>query len=116
MPTVIVGVTHNMTIAREEIFGPAVCIQKFSDKEDVIGMANDTPFGLCAVVWTRDTGKGIRCLNELQAGNVYLNMPRTSTHELPWGGHVKESGLGKVGSLCGLEEMTELKQFCVSTG
>jgi acyl-CoA reductase-like NAD-dependent aldehyde dehydrogenase len=116
MPTVIVDVTHNMTIAREEIFGPAVCIQKFSDKEDVIGMANDTPYGLCAVVWTKDMGKGIRCLNELQAGNVYLNMPRTSTHELPWGGHVKESGLGKVGSLCGLEEMTELKQFCVSTG
>jgi acyl-CoA reductase-like NAD-dependent aldehyde dehydrogenase len=116
MPTVIVDVTHNMTIAREEIFGPAVCIQKFTSQEDVIAMANDTPYGLCAVVWTKDMEKGMRALNDLQAGNVYLNMPRTSSHELPWGGNVKESGLGKAGSMCGLEELTELKQYCLSTG
>jgi betaine-aldehyde dehydrogenase len=116
MPTVIVDVTHNMTIAREEIFGPAACIQKFSSKDDVIAMANDTRFGLCAVAWTRDIEKGMKCVNELRAGNVYLNMPRTATHELPWGGNVKESGLGKSGSMCGLEEMTDLKQFCVNIG
>ena len=57
MPTVIVDVTHDMTVAREEIFGPAVCIQKFSSKDDVIAMANDTQYGLCAVVWTEGHGK-----------------------------------------------------------
>jgi betaine-aldehyde dehydrogenase len=116
MPTVIVDVTHNMTIAREEIFGPAVCIQKFSSKDDVIAMANDTPYGLCAVVWTKDIEKGMRAVNELRSSNVYLNMPRTASHELPWGGSTKESGLGRAGSMCGLEEMTDLKQFCLNTG
>ncbi len=116
MPTVIVDVTHNMTIAREEIFGPAACIQKFSSQDDVIGMANDTPYGLCAVVWTGNMERGLKCLNELRAGNVYLNMPRTVAHELPWGGNVKESGLGKAGSMCGLEELTDLKQFCLNMG
>jgi acyl-CoA reductase-like NAD-dependent aldehyde dehydrogenase len=115
-PTVIKDITHNMTIAREEIFGPAACIQKFTSKEDVIGMANDTPYGLCGTVWTKDMEKGMKAINELQAGNVYLNMPRTASHELPWGGNVKESGLGKAGSVCGMEEMTDLKQICISTG
>lgn len=114
MPTVIVDVTHDMTIAREEIFGPAACIQKFSSKDDVIGMANDTPYGLCAVVWTRDIEKGVNSLNQLRAGNVYLNMTRAGTDELPWGGSVKESGLGRDGSVCGLEELTDFKQFCLN--
>jgi acyl-CoA reductase-like NAD-dependent aldehyde dehydrogenase len=114
MPTVVVDVTHNMTIAREEIFGPAACILKFSSEEDVIAMANDTPYGLCAGVWTRDMAKGMRFVNELRAGSVYLNMPRTIASELPWGGNVKESGIGKDGSMCGLEELTDLKLVCMA--
>jgi acyl-CoA reductase-like NAD-dependent aldehyde dehydrogenase len=115
-PTIIADVTHDMTIAREEIFGPAVCIQKFSSQDDIIATANDTPYGLCGVVWTRDIEKGMRAINQLRAGNVYLNMPRTATHELPWGGNVKESGLGKAGSMCGMEELTDLKQVCLNFG
>jgi acyl-CoA reductase-like NAD-dependent aldehyde dehydrogenase len=114
MPTVVVDVTHNMTIAREEIFGPAACILKFSSEEDVIAMANDTPYGLCAGVWTRDMAKGLRFVNELRADSVYLNMPRTIASELPWGGNVKESGIGKDGSMCGLEELTDLKLVCMA--
>jgi acyl-CoA reductase-like NAD-dependent aldehyde dehydrogenase len=114
MPTVVVDITHNMTIAREEIFGPAACILKFSSEEDVIAMANDTPYGLCAGVWTRDMAKGLRFVNELRADSVYLNMPRTIASELPWGGNVKESGIGKDGSMCGLEELTDLKLVCMA--
>jgi acyl-CoA reductase-like NAD-dependent aldehyde dehydrogenase len=114
MPTVVVDVTHDMTIAREEIFGPAACILKFSSEEDVITMANDTPYGLCAGVWTRNMAKGMRFVNELHADSVYLNMPRTLASELPWGGNVKESGIGKDGSMCGLEELTDLKLVCMA--
>jgi acyl-CoA reductase-like NAD-dependent aldehyde dehydrogenase len=114
MPTVAVDVTHDMTIAREEIFGPAACILKFSDKDDIIALANDTTFGLCAVVWTKDMAKGLRCINELRVDSVYLNMPRTMAAELPWGGNIKESGVGKSDSMCGMEELTELKQVCIS--
>jgi acyl-CoA reductase-like NAD-dependent aldehyde dehydrogenase len=114
MPTVVVDVTHNMTIAKEEIFGPAACILRFSSEDDVIAMANDTPYGLCAVVWTKNIAKGMRFVNELRADSVYLNMPRTMADELPWGGNVKESGVGKSGSVCGLEEFTDLKLVCLN--
>ena len=113
MPTVVVDATHDMTIAREEIFGPAACILKFSSDDDIIAMANDTPYGLCAVVWTNDMAKGMKYTNELRADAVYLNMPRTMALELPWGGNVKESGVGKSDSMCGMEELTDLKLICI---
>ncbi|MBN2062203.1 MAG: aldehyde dehydrogenase [Deltaproteobacteria bacterium] len=116
MPTVVVDVTHDMTIAREEIFGPAACILKFSSDDDVIEMANDTRYGLCAVVWTKDMAKGMRFIDELNVDSVYLNMPRTISYELPWGGNVKESGVCKDGAVCGLEEFTNLKLVCVGYG
>ncbi len=115
-PTVVVDATHDMTIAKEEVFGPAACILKFSSDDDVISLANDTPYGLCAVVWTRDVAKGIRVVDKLRAGSVYLNMPRTMANELPWGGSVKESGIGKADSMCGLEELTDLKLICIGYG
>jgi len=114
MPTVIVDATHDMTIAREEIFGPAACIIKYTSGDDIINLANDSEYGLCAVVWTRDMAKGLRYVNELRADSVYLNMPRTMAAELPWGGDVKESGVGKSDSMCGMEELTDLKLVCVS--
>ena len=113
MPTVVTDVTHNMTIAREEIFGPAACILKFSSKDDIIALANDSPYGLCAVIWTEDMAKGMRVIQELRADSVYLNMPRTMATELPWGGNVKESGIGKSDSMCGLLEFTDLKLICM---
>jgi acyl-CoA reductase-like NAD-dependent aldehyde dehydrogenase len=113
MPTVVADATHDMTIAREEIFGPAACILKFTSEDDILTMANDTPYGLCAVVWTKDMARGMKITNELRADSVYLNMPRTMACELPWGGNVKESGVGKSDSMCGLEEFTDLKLICI---
>jgi acyl-CoA reductase-like NAD-dependent aldehyde dehydrogenase len=114
MPTVVVDVTHDMTIAREEIFGPAACILKFSSEDDAIALANDTEYGLCAGVWTKDMAKGMKFIQELRADSVFMNMPRMMTAEFPWGGNVKESGVGKDGSMCGLEELTDLKLVCMA--
>jgi acyl-CoA reductase-like NAD-dependent aldehyde dehydrogenase len=116
MPTVVVDVTHNMTIAREEIFGPAACILKYSSEEDVIALANDSRYGLVAGVWTKDMAKAIRFVDDLRTDSVYVNMPRTTASELPWGGNVKESGVGKDGSMCGMEELTDLKMVCIAYG
>jgi acyl-CoA reductase-like NAD-dependent aldehyde dehydrogenase len=113
VPTIFTNVTQKMKIAREEIFGPVVCImEKFNSDEKVIEMANDTTFGLTSYVWTRDTARGIRFANELQAGTVVLNNSGSGGPELPWGGY-KESGIGKEGSLYGLYDYTNLKRIHV---
>ena len=113
MPTIFTNVTQKMKIAREEIFGPVVCImEKFNSDDKVIEMANDTTFGLTSYVWTRDTARGIRFANEIQAGTVVLNNSGSGGPEVPWGGY-KESGIGKEGSLYGLYEYTNLKRIHV---
>ena len=113
VPTIFTNVTQKMKIAREEIFGPVVCImEKFNSDEKVIEMANDTAFGLTSYVWTRDTARGIRFANEIQAGTVVLNNSGSGGPELPWGGY-KESGIGKEGSLYGLYDYTNLKRIHV---
>lgn len=113
LPTVFIDVTQNMTIAREEIFGPVACILKFSSEDDVVELANDSPYGLCAGVFTQDVPKALRFANELRVGSVFINS-HMLTPEMPWGGGVKQSGLGKEGSVVGLEEFTELKLICLA--
>jgi acyl-CoA reductase-like NAD-dependent aldehyde dehydrogenase len=108
MPAAFTGVTQDMRIAREEIFGPVACIMKFSGEDEVLELANDNTFGLCASVWTRDMARGIRMANEIRAGWVWLNEHLVITPELPWGGY-KESGIGKDNSVYGLDEYTQLK-------
>jgi acyl-CoA reductase-like NAD-dependent aldehyde dehydrogenase len=93
MPTVLTGITPKMKIYREEVFGPVACIIKYSDKDDVVGMANDNTFGLGASVWTKDMAKGARIAHSLEAGNVWINDHMVMAG-LPFGG-IKESGLGK---------------------
>ena len=108
MPTVFTGVTQNMTIAREEIFGPVACIMKFSSEEKVLKAANDNTFGLSASVWSRDTARAMKMANEIEAGTVWINDHMFIAAELPWGGY-KESGLGKEGSILGMLEYTHIK-------
>lgn len=113
-PTVVVDVTHEMTIAREEIFGPAAAILKFSSEEEVIDLANDSEYGLVAGIWTKDVAKALRFTERLRVDSVYINMPRIQVPELPWGGNVKESGVGKDGSMVGLREFTDLKMVVIN--
>jgi acyl-CoA reductase-like NAD-dependent aldehyde dehydrogenase len=93
LPTVITGVTPEMKVYREEIFGPVACIIKYSDKDDVIAMANDNTYGLSASVWTKDLEKGIKAAHSIQAGIIWVNT-HMGMMGLPGGG-VKESGIGK---------------------
>ncbi|MBN1629069.1 MAG: aldehyde dehydrogenase [Thermoleophilia bacterium] len=107
-PTVFTNVTEDMTITREEVFGPVVGIHKFSTDEQVLEAANDSVFGLCASVWTKDYARGLRMVNELQAGTVWINQHMNLAPETPWGGF-KESGLAKEGGVIGAEGYTQLK-------
>ncbi|MBN1188466.1 MAG: aldehyde dehydrogenase [Dehalococcoidales bacterium] len=111
-PTIFTGVTQNMKIAREEIFGPVISFFKYSSDEEVLEMANDSTFGLCASVWTRDVARGIRFVDDLQVGTVWVNQHMNLAPEFPWGGY-KESGLGKESGMLGLAEYTQLKLVCL---
>jgi len=108
MPTVFTDLSPSMTITREEVFGPVVGIYKFSADEEVLEAANDSVFGLCASVWTKDYARGLRFVNGLRAGTVWVNQHMNLSPETPWGGF-KESGLGKEGGVIGAEGYTQLK-------
>lgn len=111
-PAVFVDVTQEMKIAREEIFGPVACILQFSSDEEVLKKANDSPYGLCASVWTRNTAKGLKLANRLRAGTVWVNQHMKLDDTTPWGG-VKQSGMGKESGVYGLSGFTDLKLVCV---
>jgi acyl-CoA reductase-like NAD-dependent aldehyde dehydrogenase len=101
-----------MKIYREEIFGPVACFTRFSSDDEVIEMANDNIYGLCASVWTRDTARGLKLVDRINAGVVAINSDRFVSSETPWGGF-KESGFGKENSEYGLAEYTQLKLLVV---
>jgi len=107
-PTVIRDVTADMLIAREETFGPVAPLFRFKTEEEAIHMANDTEFGLACYFYTRDIGRVWRVGEALEYGIVGINEGIISTAEAPFGG-VKESGIGREGSLHGIEEYTEIK-------
>jgi acyl-CoA reductase-like NAD-dependent aldehyde dehydrogenase len=111
-PTVFADLTPDMTIAREEVFGPVVGFFKFSSDEKVLEAANDSVFGLCASVWTRDYARGLKFVNELQTGSVWINQHMNLVAETPWGGF-KESGLMKEGGVLGPEGYTQLKYVVI---
>jgi acyl-CoA reductase-like NAD-dependent aldehyde dehydrogenase len=113
MPTILVDVTHNMTVAREEIFGPVAVILKYTDKDDIVALANDSPYGLCAHVWTKNVAKGMKLINDLHVGAVFINC-QMLTNEMLWGTSVKESGIGKEGGITGMAEFTDLKLVCIN--
>ena len=107
-PTVIRDVTPSMLIAREETFGPVAPLFRFKTEEEAIHMANDTEFGLACYFYTRDIGRVWRVGEALDYGIVGINEGIISTAEAPFGG-VKESGIGREGSLHGVEEYVEIK-------
>lgn len=111
-PTVLTGVTTEMDIAREEIFGPVAPLYRFESEEEVIGRANDTPAGLAAYLYARDVGRIWRVAEALEYGLVGINEGIISTAVAPFGG-VKESGIGREGSRYGIEEFVEIKYICL---
>ena len=105
-PTVLAGVDHTMTVMREETFGPVLPVMTFKTDEEAIALANDSPFGLTASVWTKNIGRGRRVAERLEAGTVMVNEV-LYTHgiaQTPWGG-VKQSGLGRTHGRLGLLEL-----------
>lgn len=105
-PVVFSDVNNQMRIAREEIFGPVLCVIPYDDEAEALKIANDTPYGLSACVFG-PKDKAIAMARQIHAGNVYINdAPRDVT--APFGGY-KESGLGREGGVAGLLEFTQQK-------
>jgi len=111
-PTVLVDVTPDMRVAREETFGPVAPLFRFHTEEEAIAMANDTQYGLAAYFYSRDLGRVWRVAEALEYGMVGVNSGIISTAVAPFGG-VKQSGVGREGAKYGIEEYLEIKYLCL---
>jgi aldehyde dehydrogenase (NAD+) len=111
-PTVFDGVTPEMTIAREEIFGPVLAAIEFADVDEAIARANDSTYGLAAAVWTKDIKKAHYVARRLQAGTVWINTYNIYDTAAPFGGY-KQSGFGREMSMHALEHYTQVKSVWV---
>jgi succinate-semialdehyde dehydrogenase/glutarate-semialdehyde dehydrogenase len=113
-PVILADVTPSMAIAHEEIFGPVAPVMRFSDEAEALRIANDTPFGLAAYVYTADAARQWRFMEGLEYGMVGVNDGLISTEVAPFGG-VKESGFGREGSSHGLADYMNIK-YCLVGG
>ena len=112
-PTILSNVSTNAKITFEETFGPVAPLYKFSTDEEVIKLANDTPYGLASYFYSRDIGRIWRVAEALEYGMVGVNTGLTTKAEIPFGG-VKESGLGREGSKYGLDDYLEIKYISMA--
>lgn len=113
-PTVLTGEAPDSEAAREEIFGPVAVLLPFTDEEDAIRLANDTPYGLSGSLWTRDLGRALRVSRAVKAGNLSVNSHSSVRYWTPFGGY-KQSGLGRELGPDALTAFTETKNVFIST-
>jgi len=113
-PTIFAGVTNEMRIAQEEVFGPVLSVLKFRDEEEALRIANDTRFGLAAGVWTQSLHRAMVMTQGLRAGTVWVNNYRSSSYTTPFGGF-KDSGIGREGGVDAVREYMEPKSVWIST-
>jgi phenylacetaldehyde dehydrogenase len=111
-PTVLVDAHPGMAVVREEVFGPVVVAQSFDDIDEVVRLANDSPYGLGASVWSNNLSAVHRVIPRLQAGTVWVNCHNMLDNNLPLGG-VKQSGVGRDLGRAAVESYTELKSVCM---
>jgi len=112
-PAIFDGCKDDMTIVREEIFGPVMTVLSFDDEDEVVARANDTEFGLAAGVFTRDLTRAHRVIARLEAGTCWINHYNVTPIELPFGG-VKLSGLGRENGKAAIEHYSQLKSVYVA--
>jgi succinate-semialdehyde dehydrogenase/glutarate-semialdehyde dehydrogenase len=111
-PTILVDVTSEMRIAREETFGPVAPLFVFKEEAEGVAMANDSEYGLASYFFSRDMARCWRVTEALEYGMVGVNTGLLSSESAPFGG-MKESGIGREGSMYGIEEYLEIKYMCI---
>jgi betaine-aldehyde dehydrogenase len=112
-PTIFADVDNNSRIAREEVFGPVASLIPFEGEAEAIRIANDTPYGLAAAVWSRDIFRALRVVKAVRAGVIWVNHMQPTYVEAPWGGY-KQSGFGRELGPWGIEEYLETKQVHIN--
>ncbi|HET9390540.1 MAG TPA: 5-carboxymethyl-2-hydroxymuconate semialdehyde dehydrogenase [Steroidobacteraceae bacterium] len=114
-PTLLTGAAPSMRIAREEIFGPVLTVLPFDDEAEALAIANDTPYGLTAYIWTGDGGRALRMAQRVEAGMVWVNSENNRHLPTPFGG-VKASGIGRDGGDYSFDFYMETKNICLAQG
>jgi len=111
-PTILGNTNRDMTVVREEIFGPVVCVQRYNNIDEIANLANDTVYGLGASIWTRDVGNVINIVPKIRAGSVWVNCHNILDVAMPFGGY-KQSGFGKDMGEESLASYLETKSVCI---
>jgi 5-carboxymethyl-2-hydroxymuconic-semialdehyde dehydrogenase len=114
-PTLFTNATNAMRIAREEIFGPVLTAIPFADEAEALALANDTPYGLTAYIWTQDSGRALRMAHRMEAGMIWVNSENNRHLPTPFGG-MKASGIGRDGGEYSFDFYMETKNICMAHG